>query len=904
MSEPAELPARLEDELAEILFRGRDDVALRVDELSRRYPEHAGAIRDRARSSGFEPVGGEARRERPERPDHIGPWRIVRTLGEGGFGVVYLAERDGRRVALKVLRPGMDSRRVLASFEQERRVLAALDHPCVARMQGAGTTESGHAWFVMDFIDGQPLTSFCDAHALDLERRLALFVRVCHGVQHAHQRAVLHRDLKPRNILVEQRDGEPLPRIIDFGLARALDPDLAGDRSTSGFGERGGTLLYMSPEQLARHRVLEPGRSIDTRTDVYSLGTILFELLTGCTPFPRTPEATIDEVERQIVEDTPRAPSALVPPGRSSRSLRELDWIVLRALEKEPDRRYASALDLARDVERFLRCEPVEAVPPTLAYRCRKFVRRHRAGVAAGALVVLSLVGGGIGTAVGFVRAADQRDVARRIAAFHLGRLRAVDAQELGLDLRAGLLDQVRKARAAAGGDEGGEEVERHLRELEAALAGADFTTLALGALDRAIFQPSLDAISERFTADPLLEAELLQSIATTLRDVGLQGAARRPQARALELRRAALPADHDDVLASMLAQAALERSLGETELALELVDRVIDGRTRTRGPRAPETLDALHEKALVRFRQDAHEEACALHRRVFEARRAVLGDEAPDTLTSLTHLAGTLRALGDLAGALPLHERALEAELRLHGERDRRTQAARNNLALTLDGLGRRERALELLERAYDVLVETVGAEHPDALRTAENLAMTLARLGRLDEALAAGERMLAVRARVLGPDHPMTLAGLRQVGNLHVLRREPAQAEEALAEALDGYRRRYGDRDTRTLNAQSELAGALYAGAQLDRARELQEGVLDVLLEDHGEEHPQVLPTMTNLAWILHYQGEQPDAVALLERALELCGDRWSESGPNCAPIVEALEGVRARGPIAPPE
>ncbi len=360
-----------------------------------------------------------------------GRYKLRQEIGEGGMGTVYLAEQTHpvrRQVALKLIKAGMDSKTVLARFETERQALALMDHPNIARVLDAGSTEHGRPFFVMELVKGIPLTDYCDQHQLELAERLALFRQICSAVQHAHQKGIIHRDLKPTNILVESHDGKPVPKVIDFGLAKATSGMRLSEHSLfTAFGTVAGTPLYMAPEQAAFNAL-----DVDTRADIYALGVILYELLTGSTPIQRDTlkRAALDEMLRLIREVEPPMPSSRistsealpsiaasrhVQPMQLSRLVRgDLDWIVMKALAKERNRRYDSAIGLANDIERFTNHEPVSAGPPTAGYRIRKFIRRNRVQVAAAALVLLALIGGVAGTTVGLLEARRQGARARQ----------------------------------------------------------------------------------------------------------------------------------------------------------------------------------------------------------------------------------------------------------------------------------------------------------------------------------------------------------------------------------------------------------------------------------------------------------------------------------------------------------
>jgi serine/threonine protein kinase/cytochrome c-type biogenesis protein CcmH/NrfG len=470
----------------------------------------------------------------------IGPYNLLEQIGEGGFGVVFMAEQTEpirRKVALKVLKPGMDSKQVIARFEAERQALALMDHPHIAKVLDAGQTGSGRPYFVMDLVKGLPITEYCDQSQLRPRERLELFVHVCRAVQHAHQKGIIHRDIKPSNVLVTVQDGTPLVKVIDFGVAKALGQQLTDKTLFTGFAQLVGTPLYMSPEQTALSNV-----DIDTRSDIYSLGVLVYELLTGTTPFDkgRLRDAGYDEMRRIIREEDPPRPSTRIStlgqaatvvsaqrqtdPKRLSQLVRgELDWIVMKCLEKDRSRRYETAISLAQDVERYLRDEPVQACPPSALYRLRKFVRRNKRALATAALLVVVVLAAVAGVAGSLGWAA--RDRAERLAAAERKAKGAVEeATRLQVDKKwPEALEAARRAEAflaEGGSDELHGRLGRLRKEVEMALRLEEIRVPGAG--------------TDPATAGP---AKRFASYARAFRDFGIDVEALEPAEAAARIR-------------------------------------------------------------------------------------------------------------------------------------------------------------------------------------------------------------------------------------------------------------------------------------------------------------------------------------------------------------------------------
>ncbi len=530
-----------------------------------------------------------ADRENPGTPDErvgemIGHYKLLEKIGEGGFGSVWAAEQREpvkRRVALKIIKLGMDTKQVIARFEAERQALAMMDHPNIAKVFDAGSTETGRPYFVMELVRGVPILEYCDREKLDTKARLDLFTRVCHAIQHAHQKGIIHRDIKPGNVLVTLHDGVPVPKVIDFGIAKATNAELTEKTIYTQHHQMIGTPAYMSPEQAEMS-----GLDIDTRSDIYSLGVLLYELLTGTTPFDTRSlmEAGFGEMMRILREDEPHKPStrlsSLGETGTRTAQQRrtdlkklglvlrgDLDWIVMKCLEKDRARRYDTANGLAADIGRHLSDEPVIAGPPSARYKLGKFVKRNRGQVAAGAVIAAVLVLGVVGTSFGMVWALNERDrstqaetrTAQRaeeleqVADFQAEQLGAIDTEMMGIILRRSLIDGVPEERR---------------EQVETSLGGLNFTNIALETLEENIFERTIEAIDTQFADQPLVRAKLLGTMGRTLRKLGLLDLATDPQERALKIRLEQLGDDDRATLRGFNNMASLLQVQGKLDEA------------------------------------------------------------------------------------------------------------------------------------------------------------------------------------------------------------------------------------------------------------------------------------------------------------------------------------------------
>jgi serine/threonine protein kinase/tetratricopeptide (TPR) repeat protein len=827
-----------------------------------------------------------------ESPQRIGPYRILREIGEGGMGIVYEAEQETpvrRKVALKLIKIGMDTREVIARFESERQALALMNHANIARVYDAGATPEGRPYFAMEYIQGIPITEYCDKHRLTIRERLALFVDVCEGVQHAHQKGIIHRDIKPSNVLVTTQDDTRTPKIIDFGVAKATSQRLTEHSLFTELGQMIGTPEYMSPEQAELTNL-----DIDTRTDVYSLGALLYELLAGRQPFDSKDlrQAGFAEIQRKLREDEPPKPSSRVTVlGPSStlcasnrrvdvralgRALEgDLDWITMKALEKDRVRRYETAHGLAADVQRHLRDEPVTAGPPSGIYRARKLFRRHRAKILAAGAVALVLVVGVIGTSWALLRAvrAERRAGAEAVEA----RRQTAIAEAVNAFLNDDLLAAV--APSAARG-QGKDVVMREVLQV----AGER--------LDRA----SKDG--GRFAAEPLVEAAIRTTLGHTHRELGEYAAAEPHLQRALELRRKALGEEHEATGEAMNQLGLLYWRQGRLEQAEPLYRGALAIATRALGPDHRATL-AYEMNLAVLFRaQGRYKEAEPLYEHNLEAKQRTLGAEHPDTLNTMSGLGNHFQETGRYEKAEALHRQALETKRRTLGEKSPSTVAEMNNLGNDLALLGRYEEAAQLMQRTLELKMDLYGADHPSTLNSVNNLAELRDVLGHDAEAEPLHRQALDGRTRALGSRHAVTLQSMERLAatlvNLGRYQEAEPLAAKAAAQALESL----GEEHPLTLAAQDTRARVLVEVHRAAEAASILQRQLAILAakksrgEDVGEGEALANSVRIHLAMALAALRRLPEAEALLLESIPKLPPREADTARAIRFLVRFYE------------
>jgi eukaryotic-like serine/threonine-protein kinase len=868
---------------------------------------------------------------RNEQPGEVlaGRYKLLEEIGTGGMGSVWMAQQQTpvkRLVAVKLIKAGMDSQAVLARFDAERQALALMDHPNIAKVFDAGTvTETavstrpdgsltrplgtGRPFFVMELVKGVPITQYCDAHHLTPRQRLELFVPVCQAIQHAHQKGIIHRDIKPSNVLVALYDDRPVPKVIDFGVAKATGQQLTEQSLHTGFGQVVGTLEYMSPEQATFNQL-----DVDTRSDIYSLGVLLYELLAGSPPFTRKEleKAGMLEMLRVIREQEPPKPSTKLSTAEGLPSLAanrgtepkrltalvrgELDWIVMKALEKDRARRYETANGLAMDVQCYLADEPVLAGPPSTRYRLRKFIQRHKGPVLSMALVLATLLVGIVGTTWGMVRAAARAEGER------LANLEA----------------QAQKSEAIAARDR--EAKERGYAETLLDFIIADILALT-GVEEQTRFQAYMfnknttlrellnratQKIKNRKGLDPRSESGLCWIIGVSYRAVGEHAQAIPLLERCLELDRQRLGPDEYTTLKAQNSLALAYRFAGKYDLALPLFEETIKVSRANLGLDHIFTLCTMDNLAGMHHEAGNLDVAIALFEKTLHLKQAKLGTDHAETLATMNNLAGAYEGAGKLDLALALYKETLKFQKAKLDSDHPYVLVSMNNLASAYHSVGKLDLALPLLEETFKLMKKKLGPDHPNTLNCMNNLGLAYQDAGKRDLALPLFEEAFKGRKALLGPDHHETLVSM---SNLATAFRNAGKFDVALAlhkESVSLAKARLGPDHPSTLNCMSCLAVAYWSAKQLDKSIPLFENVLQGQEAILGRQHPHTLQTAANLGVNYKDAGRLAEALPLLEegyraakkhpRLIRGVGDRLFEgyvlAGKKPAAVALAME------------
>jgi len=843
-----------------------------------------------------------------------GKFRLVEPIGQGGMGSVWRADQTApmkRPVALKLIRSGLDSTSMLLRFEAERQALALMDHPCIASIYDGGL-DQGMPFFAMEMVDGEPITTYCDRHCFPPRRRVELFVQVCQAIQHAHQKGIIHRDLKPGNVLVTEVDGHPVPKVIDFGVAKATEQKLV-DATLEDLGMLLGTPAYMSPEQADPNNL-----DIDTRSDVYALGVMLYELLTGSPPIDASQfrRGMILEVLRMVRESEPPIPSQRVStaealpkiaaqrgvdPAQLKGGLRgDLDWIVMKALEKDRDRRYDTATGFALDLQRHLAHEPVMAAPPSRRYRLQKFVRKHRGPVLAASLVFLSLIGGIIGTSMALGEAQRQRNRAEA--------------------------EVVEKEQARAAEVNEREKAERRLVQVKSgiSLLTSIFQDLDIGTPQRSkeplerVLAERLKAAAEKSTseslADPFETASMQASLGQALTGLGNPSEALPLMKTAYATMKEQVGESHGDTIRAQFALGACLMHAGEVNAALPTLVSAVELATLHLGERHPDTMRGQGILSNLHARMGNHAESLRLREEGVQYSREINGPDHPETLQQVTNLAAayiqnrqlkrgeeilvenyqkieealgpgnkttlntmnsiaaTLYFQGDISGGLRWMQKTVDQAMTHLGADHDFTLSIRRNLAIFLEANGKVVESLEVIRDVEKTTREKLGEQNDLAINMAVTLGSQLLKLDRAEEAYSILYEARSRAQKALGEQHETTIDAMALLGEAQVRLERSEEGLATLETAHRLARDSVGKQHLKTLAVLSRLAMAYEKGGKWDPALELQQELLSIYKTEKANQpdrHRYVGPVLRSIA-MLYDKMQRPSEAS--ETSLEL--------------------------------
>ncbi|MHC4100246.1 MAG: tetratricopeptide repeat protein [Planctomycetota bacterium] len=818
------------------------------------------------------PVAGAPQ---PEPVGRIGPYRLLRRLGEGGFGEVHLAEQTDpvdREVALKIVKLGMDTKQVVARFEAERQALALMDHPNIAKVFEAGATERGRPFFAMEYVTGTRITDYCDEQQLGMEERLGLFIDVCEAIQHAHQKGIIHRDLKPSNVLVEHLGDRHVAKVIDFGIAKAIGFSLTERTLVTEQGQLIGTPEYMSPEQAAMSAA-----NVDTRTDIYALGALLYELIAGALPFdPQTFRGKgLDEIQRIIREVEPPKPSTRLStmdgetaadkdssiaaiaihrrtdPRALRRRLRgDLDWITMRAMDKQPTRRYATVSELAADIRRHLGHEPVAAGPPSSIYKLRKLIRRHKVGVTAATLLIFVFLAGAAATTWQAFRATDAERLAAAVNDF----------------LRNDVL-------ASISPWQGGEPtVNTMLEEASSRIEG-------------------------RFEGEPRIEASIRVTLGAAYRDLGKYEAAEQHVIKGHELLQAALGDEHRETIDAKYNLAEVLWRQGRFEDADRWLDESLTLARRVLGADDRLTLMIMRRLGYVLREQGHYNRAESMLVETLQRQRRALGEADMHTSATMGTLAGVYMAQNRLREAEQLRVRALEIRRQLVGDEHAATAEGFSTLGRLYRLQGRYAEAEQMLLTALGIRRRLLGDDHHATTWSRTNLGLVYLDEGRYAEAEVIFTGLLELRERILGPEHRQTASSVDALGSVYLAQGRLAEAEPLLQRALQMRRSDLGEEHQYTLWSTGDLGSLYVAQGRFEEAGELFADLLGRQRRLFGDGHPDIAPSLSELGAVREAQGRYAEAEHLLTQALEVNRHAYHAGHPATLASMDRLASFLGR-------
>ena len=807
-----------------------------------------------------------------EHPKQIGPYRILDVLGEGGMAVVYLAEQSEpvkRRVALKIVKLGMDSKQVVARFESERQALAVLDHPNIAKIFDGGIAESGRPYFVMEQVHGIPITDYCDQHRLPTNSRVELFATACSAVQHAHHKGLIHRDLKPSNLLVGVVDGKPRVKIIDFGIAKATGASFTEHTLVTKIGQFIGTPQYMSPEQADIS-----GLDVDTRTDIYSLGVVLYELLAGVVPLDLTAVGE-QAIRLALREKDPSNPSTRITelgdtgeeiararntdPEHLQRELKgDLDWVVMRAIAKDRTRRYETANALAMECQRFLKHEPVLARPPSTGYVVARFIRRNRVTVIAASISLLAILAGAVASTIGFVRATQaeqaairEAETARQVSGFLTELFRVSDPSE------------------ARGNS----------------------------ILAREILDKGAARIRSELTSEPQVQAALMNTMGTVYTKIGLYDSAQPLLDDALVKSEAALGRRSLQVAWILFSLAEVSRLRSDFDAAEAFHQEALSIRQELLFEKHLFIAESLHALGVTLYFQADYAEAEAAEQQALEMYVEILGENDE-------RVAGVLSSLGSLMHNTDRYEeaedyvrRALAIFRELFGDNHPNVASDLNDLALILEDVGRVEEAEAAFNESLEIKRKVYPGDHEFTAETQAHLAGLMGAKGDVERAEALFRDSIEMLERTVGNQHMLTLRSKDSFGVMLLRRGRYEEADPIMAETVALHKVLLGERHIDTARAMNNMAALLFLKGDYARAEPFFRESLSIRAERLGDQNVDVANSKNNLADLLNLLGRHDEAEPLAAEAAESYGSVFSASHWRAA-VARNIHGASLAG------
>lgn len=863
----------------------------------------------------------------------VGPYKLLEKIGEGGMGSVYRAQQEypiRRQVALKVVKTNRNSEKILGRFQAERQALAMMNHQNIAKILDAGTTPDGSPFFAMELVEGTKFTDYCDQHRLSIAQRLELFIPVCQAVQHAHQKGIIHRDLKPSNVLVGIEDGRPVPKVIDFGLAKAIDHQtvLVDKSLNTEFGKIVGTVQYMSPEQAETKQL-----DIDTRTDIYSLGVMLYELLTGSVPLDATTletKALLHVLEIIRDEEPPRPSTRLsessdtiesvssyrqIAPRQLQTILRgELDWIVMKALEKDRNRRYESANSFADDLQRYLDGDVVIARPPSTSYKLGKLIRKNRGLVTAAATIAVLLIVGITGTSWFAIQAnqsaiaekAQKNEAIKQQQLADQARQQAVESAKRSADVLKIVSDSFKSANPKAGGkaDMTALDVLLNARqsmkqsELDDLGKAELLETLtssfrALGEFDKAVStaDDQLSIYKAEFGDEHVLTYNAINNLANGYWRTGRYAEAVELFEENLEGRKLLLGDDHRETLSAMNNLANAYDGVGRLEDALKLREQTLAGSKKNMGDDHEDTLNAMNNLAASYARLQKNADALKLLEKTRDLTAAKLGPNHPSSLAAMHNVASTYAQMGRLQEAIELLEQTRTASKEKLGSGHPEILAIMNTLATCYYMTRQYEPAVKLYEETFAAMRDKLGEDHPETLIAMRGLANGYARIGKLDKALELREKAVAISKKKLGAEHPETLLAMLGLANVYDSGGRPKEALELREKVLHSMQAKLGDEHPDTLKAMNNLATSYANMERHQEALELFEKTLSIRKEKLGADHPLTFRAMYNVAMGYVSVERQDEGLKLMTDALNGMKQKFGENHPDTKRFQQAL-------------